>query len=270
MALQPAIETTRTFYGERRVVEDSRGRHALVAGTTTQGIQHYSPIDQRRDPVGYYYLGSPLADVVGMVGARHPTSRTGLIGLGVGGLAAFGRPGDTMTFFEIDPAIVEIARDPRLFTYLADSRARVDVVVGDGRIGLEGAPPGAFDLVVVDAFASDAIPVHLLTREAIQGYIERLGPDGVVAFNMSNRFVALEPVLAAAARDLGLAGLARVDDPAPSVASDADASHVVVLARSPADLAAIASKPGWRSLVAPIPRAWTDRYSDLFGSLGTP
>ncbi len=270
LALQPAIETTRTFYGERRVVEDSRGRHALVAGTTTQGIQHYSPIDQRRDPVGYYHPGSPLADVVGMVDARHPTSRSGLIGLGVGGLAAFGRPGDTMTFYEIDPAVVEIARDPRLFTYLVDTRARVDVVVGDGRLGLEGAAPGAFDLVVVDAFDSDAIPVHLLTREAIQGYFERLGPDGVLAFNISNRFVALEPVLAAAARDLGLAGLARVDDPTPSPASDADASHVVVLARSLADLDPIASKPGWRPLVAPIARAWTDRYSDLFGSLGTP
>ncbi len=270
LAIQPAIESTRTFYGERRVVEDASGRHALLAGTTIQGIQRYLPIDRRRDPVGYYHPASPLADVIGMVDARHPASRTGLIGLGVGGLAAFGRPGDTMTFYEIDPAVVAIARDPHLFTYLADTRAQVEVVVGDGRLGLDGAPPGAFDLIVVDAFDSDSIPVHLLTREAIEGYLERLGPDGVVAFNVSNRFVSLEPVLAAAARDLGLVGLARLDDPAPSLIGDADASDVVVLARSSADLEALASKPGWRPLVAPIARTWTDRYSDLFGSFGTP
>ncbi len=270
IAVQPAIETIRTFYGERRVVEDARGRHALLAGTTIQGIQHYLPIERRRDPVGYYHAASPLADVVGMVDGRHATARIGVIGLGVGGLAAYGRPGDSLTFYEIDPGVVDIARDPHLFTYLADTRARVDVVVGDGRLELVKAPVGAYDLIVVDAFDSDSIPVHLLTREAIEAYFERLGPEDVVAFNVSNRFVALEPVLAAAARDLGLAGLARLDDPTPSLDSDADASDVVVLARSPDDLATLAARPGWRPLVTPIQRAWTDRYSDLFGSFGAP
>ncbi len=270
LAVQPAIFTTRTFYGERRVVEDAAGRHALLAGTTIQGIQRYRPIDRRTDPVGYYYRASPMADVIGATDARLPTSRIGLIGLGAGGLAAYGRPGDEMTFYEIDPAVVAIARDPHLFTYLADTKADVKVVVGDGRLSLERAGPGADDLLVVDAFASDSIPVHLLTREAIAGYVEHLAPGGLVAFNVSNRYVALEPVLAAAARDLGLAGLARPDDPTPSLDSDADASHVVVLARSAADLEGLASLPGWRPLVAPIERAWTDRYSDLFGSFGAP
>lgn len=270
LAIQPAIDTTRSFYGERRVLEDSRGRHALLSGTTIQGIQHYVPIERRRDPIGYYHPGSPLADVIGAVDARHPTARIGVLGLGIGGLAAYGRPGDELTFYEIDPAVVEIARDPDLFTYLADTPAKVDVVVGDGRLGLDGAAPGAYDLIVMDGFNSDSIPVHLLTLEAIEGYFDRLGPDGVVAFNVSNRFVDLEPVLAAAARDLGLVGLARLDDPTPSLESDADASAVVVLARSAAEVAPLAARPGWRPLADPIKRAWTDRYSDLFGSFGTP
>ncbi len=162
-----------------------------------------------------------------------------------------------------------IARDPRLFTYLADTPAHVDVVVGDGRLAIAAAPPSTDDLIVVDAFDSDAIPVHLLTREAVALYVDRLRPGGLVAFNVSNRFVALEPVLAAVARDLGLVGLARVDDPG-SDRPDADPSHVVVLARAPADLGPLVGRAGWRPLVEPRGRAWTDRFSDLFGALGTP
>ncbi len=111
------------------------------------------------------------------------------------------------------------------------------------------------------------MPVHLLTREAIATYLERLRPGGLVAFNVSNRYVALEPVLAAAARDLGLAGAARIDDPPLASAGDADPSHWVVLATDPAALEGLVSRPGWRPLVAPSGRAWTDRYSDLFGAM---
>jgi hypothetical protein len=267
--IPPTLESVRTFYGERRVVEDAAGRHALFAGSTVQGIQRYVPVELRSDPVGYYERAGPLGDVVTTVQARVAAARIEVIGLGVGALAAYGRPGDTLTFHEIDPAIVTIARDPRLFTYLADTPAQVDVVVGDGRLGIAAAPPSTDDLIVVDAFDSDAVPVHLLTREAVALYVDRLRPGGLVAFNVSNRFVALEPVLAAVARDLGLAGLARIDDPAPD-RPDADPSHVVVLAREPADLASLAGRPGWRRLVEPHGRAWTDRFSDLFGALGTP
>ena len=269
VAAPPALETVRTFYGERRVVEDAAGRHGLLVGTTFQGIQHFRQADRRRDPIGYYHRGGPLADVVAVVQGVTDRATIDVVGLGVGAMAADARPSDRITFFEIDPAIVAIARDPRLFTYVADARATVDVVVVDGRLGIAAEPAGQADLVVIDAFSSDAVPVHLLTREALGVDLERLRPHGLIAFNVSNRFVDLEPVLAAAARDLGLVGLARIDDPSPSDA-DADASHVVVLAQTPDDLAGLAARPGWRPLVAPTGRAWTDRYSDLLGAFRGP
>ncbi len=270
LALPPPLASVRTFYGVHRVVADAAGRHALFAGTTAQGIQYYEPIGARRVPIGYYHEGSPIADVIRATQARVPAARLAIVGLGTGTLAAYGRRSDEMTFFELDPAVVAIARDPRLFTYLADSAARVDVLVGDGRLGLATIAPASLDLVVVDAFSSDAIPVHLLTREAIQLDLARLRAGGAIAFNVSSRYVTLEPVVAAAARDLGLAALARTDDPAPGERSDADPSDWVVLARWPADLAPLAALPGWRQAAAPVARAWTDRYSDLFGALGAP
>jgi hypothetical protein len=266
IGVPPALDSVRTFYGERRVVEDGAGRHALLAGTTVQGIQHFRRVELRTEPIGYYYRGGPLADVVGAAQASSPSARIDVIGLGVGALAALGRPADSLTFVEIDPAVVAIARDPGLFTYLADATARIEVVVGDGRLGLASRPAASADLVVIDAFNSDAVPVHLLTREAIELYLGRLRAGGIVAFNVSNRFVDLEPVLAAAARDLGLSGLARVDEPSLDLI-DADSSHVVVLARVPGDLAGLVGRPGWRAIVQPADRAWTDRYSDLLGAL---
>ena len=264
---RPTLRSVRTFYGIHRVAADPTGRHALFGGTTVQGLQQYLPVDLRDRPIGYYHLAGPVADVVAAVRERTPSVRAAVVGLGAGAIAAYGRQGDELTFYEIDPAVVAIARDPGLFTYLADTRARVTVVIGDGRLGLAAGPAGSDDLVVVDAFASDAIPVHLLTREAIAIDMARLRPGGLIAFNVSNRYLDLEPILAAAARDLGLSGMGRVDDPPPDRAGDADPSHWVVLAADRAALTDLAARPGWRPLVAPAERAWTDRWSDLLGAL---
>lgn len=264
--LPPSLETVRTFYGVRRVVDDGSGRHALFSGTTVQGIQRLEPAELRDEPIGYYHRGGPIADVVATAQARVSAARLAVVGLGAGAMAAFGRPADTITFYEIDPEVVNIARDRRLFTYVSDARAHVDVVTGDGRLGVGLAPPESFDLLVIDAFSSDAVPVHLLTEEAISEYLDHLGAGGLLAFNISNRYVLLEPVLSAAVSDLGLTALARIDEP-PAEAGDADSSHWVVIARDPADVGGLVALPGWRSLVPPIPRAWTDRYSDLLGVL---
>ncbi len=270
VALPPSLLVVRTFHGVHRVAADVAGRHALFAGTTVQGIQDYQPAERRREPVGYYHRGGPIGDIVALAQARSPGVRIGVLGLGAGALAAYGRPTDELRFYEIDPAVVRIARDPRLFTYLADSPARISVEIGDGRLALAAAAASSFDLVVVDAFSSDAIPVHLLTREAVELYVARLRPGGLVAFNVSNRYVAMEPVLASVAGDLGLAGLARVDEPPLELAGDADPSHWVVLARDAADLGPLLDRAGWRPLVAPAPRTWTDRFSDLLGAFGAP
>src|SRR6185437_9470115 len=128
---------------------------------------------------------------LGDVFARLPARRVnvGVIGLGAGGLAAYGRPGERWTFFELDPEVERIARDPRFFTYITDSRASIRVVLGDGRLSLGHEPDALLDLLVLDAFSSDAIPVHLLTREALQLYLQKLAPGGVLLFHLSNRYL---------------------------------------------------------------------------------
>ena len=126
-----------------------------------------------------------------------------VVGLGSGGLACYAEAGDDWTFYEIDPLVERIARDPRYFTYLQNSRGDLNVVLGDGRLTLQRATPGAYDLIVLDAFSSDAIPVHLLTREAVELYMSRLRTDGVVAVHISNRYLNLEPVLGALAQQRG-------------------------------------------------------------------
>lgn len=267
----PSLATRRTFFGTYRVEADQGGRHALYAGTTVQGVQRYRDPGQRRQPAGFYYPGSPIAEVLDDLAARLPTARTAVVGLGVGAIAAYGRPADRIDIFEIDPAIVEIARDPRLFTYLADSPATITIRVGDGRLGLAAMPPASYDLIVLDAFSSDAVPVHMLTSEAIAMDAGRLRPGALLAINVANRALDLRRAVSAVAREVGLAGVARLDQPPPERSGDADSADWVVLARNPADLAGLAARPGWHALdPATGTRAWTDRYSDLLPYLLNP
>jgi spermidine synthase len=217
--------------------------------------------------LSYYHRAGPLGQVIDGMQAERATMRIGAVGLGAGAVAAYGRPGDAIWFVEIDPAVVAIARDPSSFTYLADSAATVEVVVGDGRLELERAAGRSFDLLVLDAFSSDAVPVHLLTVEALALEMERVAPGGVIAAHISNRFLDLEPVLAAAARDLGFVSIIGSDQPSPELAGLADASQWVIVARSYADLADLVEGTDWRTAHADGRRAWTDRHSDLLGAL---
>jgi len=162
----------------------------------------------------------------------------GIVGLGAGGLAAYGEPGDALTYFEIDPVVVRVAQDPAYFTYLRDTPSPPDVVVGDGRLELERVADGTHDLLVLDAFSSDAIPVHLLTVEALGDAMRTVAPDGLLAVHVSNRYYDLGPAVAAAARDLGLAALRRVYAPTPAGEEmGAIGSIWMVVARDPALLA---------------------------------
>ena len=165
------------------------------------------------EPLSYYHRAGPLGEVIESLQADHPSLRIGAVGLGAGAIAAYGRPGDSYRFFEIDPTVVDIARDAASFRYLADSPASIDVVVGDGRLELEETPPEAFDLLVLDAFSSDAVPVHLLTSEALDTAMRTVAPGGVIAVHISNRFLDLEPIVAAAARDNGFVSILGADMP---------------------------------------------------------
>lgn len=268
IVVQPAaILIERTFYGTYRVVETAPGRHVLYAGTTIHGMQDAAP-GEAREPRSYYHRGGPLGQVIGALQRDPRPLRIGAVGLGVGTIAAYGRPGDTFQFFEIDPAVEAIARDPTLFTYLADTPAAVEVVIVDGRLGLESVAPGSYDLLVLDAFSSDAVPVHLLTVEALRLSMDRMAPGGVVAIHVSNRYLDLEAVVAAGARELGLIAITGSDLPAPTDIGRVDASRWVMVARAYSEVADLATGPDWRTARDRGHRPWTDRASDLLSVLG--
>jgi hypothetical protein len=192
----------------------------------------------------------------------HPL-KVGVIGLGTGTIAGYGRPGDVYKFYEIDRHVVQIAR--REFTFLGDSGARVEIALGDARLSLEREPPQGFDVLAVDAFSSDAIPVHLITREALATYLRHMKPDGIVAFHVSNRFLDLIPVVARIAREQGALALLVEDDPDEDDPGARSRSDWVLVSRSGKALGAKAilernaapaeDQPNWRT--------WTDDYSNL-------
>lgn len=260
------LRSARTFYGVYRVVEPSPGLHVLYSGTTIHGRETFTG-PYAGEPLSYYYRGGPLGQVITSLQAERPALRIGAVGLGAGAIAAYGRATDSLWFAEIDPAVVSIARDPSSFTFLADAAAPITVVVGDGRLELERVAPGSFDLLVLDAFSSDAVPVHLLTVESFRTSMATVAPGGVIAVHISNRYLDLEPVVASAIESLGLVSILGTDLPAASLTGLADASQWVIVARSYADVAGLVEGDEWRTAHAEGRRPWTDRYSDLLGAL---
>jgi len=254
----------RGFYGVLKVKEYGAGEpenhvRRLVHGTIMHGEQYVS--GTRRDtPTTYYSESSGIAAAIRSRGAG--PVRIGVIGLGTGTLAAYGRPGDVYRFYDIDSRVVQVAR--REFSYLSDSKAEVEIVIGDARLQLEREAPQKFDVLAVDAFSSDAIPVHLITREAVNGYLRHLAPDGIVVFHISNRFLDLAPVVGGIAEELGLRAVKILDRPDEDDAYKSQSDWILV-SRSPEALerkeiaAAGAETVARRSDL----RAWTDDYSNV-------
>ncbi len=189
------------------------------------------------------------------------------MGLGAGTLAAYAEPSQDWTFYEIDPAIERIARDPRYFTYLRDCRAdSLDIVLGDARLRLREAPDRAYRLIVLDAFSSDSLPVHLVTREAIRLYRSKLADGGVLAFNLSNRYLDLDPLMGRQAQDAGLVSRIGYDTAVTEDERRAGKQPSIwaVMAASEGDLGTLATDGRWqRPRLRPGARPWTDDYSDL-------
>jgi hypothetical protein len=260
------IRVDRSFYGVYRVAAPTPDLHILYSGTTIHGRETFLG-PYAGEPLSYYHRAGPLGEVIASLQQEHATMRVGAVGLGAGAIAAYGRPGDTYQFFEIDPTVVSIARDPASFTFLADSSASIDVAVEDGRLGLESAPDGAYDLLVLDAFSSDAVPVHLLTVESMATAMRTVAPGGVIAVHISNRFLDLEPIVAAAARANGFVSIIGTDYPAAELTDLADPSQWVIVGRSYSDLADLVAGDRWGTAQADGRRPWTDRYSDLIGAI---
>ena len=276
-ALHDALFIARNFYGAFRIVRDDHSKdnwHAyrLLNGKITHGMQAFSSQDPhlRYFPTSYYSLDSGI----GLLMMNHPrhnqtdaSMRVGIVGLGVGTIAAWGRPGDYFRFYELNPAIIQLASDPTgFFTYLKDSAAKVDIVPGDARLSMEEelaeGHSQQFDVLAIDAFNGDSIPTHLLTREAMMLYLSELAPDGVLAVHVSNLFLDLKPVLAEHSRAFNLK-YGYVDSQEKDALSWA--SDWVLLARDDQVLGipAIASRLQPVDGVGRV-RPWTDDYSNLF------
>ncbi len=271
-ASRKVVLRERGFFGTLRVSADFPvGMNLLAHGNTIHGMQRRSPVRSvRRIPLMYYFPTGPIGQVFEAYHHTPVVRRVGVVGLGVGSLAAYGQPGQEYTFFEIDPAVERIARNPFYFHYLEDCRADWRVVLGDARLSLGREANGSYGLIVLDAFSGDAIPVHLLTREAIQVYLSKLADGGLIALHISNNYLDLEPAVSDLARDAELVGLDQNEATIPldEVNQGRMASRWVVLARRRADLSQLADRPGWRSLIGrPGAAVWTDDYTDLLSLL---
>jgi hypothetical protein len=260
------LETRRSFFGVYRVQRDeSMGVIRLLQGTTVHGSQSVDP-SKKREPTSYYYPEGPCGQVIAALQAGGPVKRVGVIGLGVGTLAAYAEAGSRWDFFEIDPASAYFARDAGHFSYLKDCRADWRIILGDGRLNLGRESDGAYDLLVIDAFSSDAIPIHLITREALELYVRKLAPQGVLLFHISNNHLNLRPVLAAAAKDFGVA--CRVRHHSASAENDDSrlgmSSTWALLGREEVALFRQIDPASWSVPVLPDGfRMWTDDYASL-------
>ncbi|MGD9688714.1 MAG: spermidine synthase [Phycisphaerales bacterium] len=292
------IHRERTFFGvhvvARSEVLSALGKpvvyHTLWHGTTNHGVQQMEPAAQRSVPRAYFHRESPIGSIfaVGQVDeffnrlaarrrefdgtelVRPRVQRVAIVGMGAGTLAAYSRAGDEYTFYEIDPEVDRMARDPRLFAFVPEAKGTIRTVIGDGRVRMAEAPDGSYDLIILDAFSSDAIPYHLITREALAMYLRKLAPGGIVAVHVSNVHLDLPPVVGSGAAEAGASAIVWHYEASDEQLRQAMSSATwVALARSEADLVALNFGPGtWEPLE---PRAgvrgWTDDYSNLLGAL---
>lgn len=259
------IYSHRSFFGVHRVKLDAAtDTILLVHGDTVHGAQSRRE-SLSREPLGYYGLEGPLGQVFAAEGQR--LKRIGTVGLGTASVACHGPADARRTFFEIDPAIIDTAQTR--FSYLRTCAPHARIVVGDGRLNLSVEPDAAFDLLIIDAFSSDAVPLHLLTREAIALYMRKLAPDGLLMMHISNRYMHLAPVVAALADDAGIE--ARVQFHSPDSADSARhlfGSAWVALAREKQHLASIIGDARWSALPRSGDRVWTDDYANVAGAVG--
>jgi spermidine synthase len=255
----------RSFFGTYEV-RQTADFNLLEHGTTNHGGQFRDPL-RRTEPLAYYFRGSPVSDVFDHL-AQKPVRRVAIVGLGAGAIACYGRSGEHWTFYEIDPVVARIATTPGLFSYLRDCAPRTDLVIGDARLTIASANDAEFDVLILDAFSSDVVPAHLLTREAIALYLNKLKPEGALVLHVSSRFVDLIPVLSATAIDAGMSGAMGEKSPPYDPRSAIYASRWVVMVRESSTLAPLLTIDGWQRLPAQSDaRVWTDDYTDILSAI---
>ena len=261
------LHAERTFFGVYRVNVDADHRyHELMHGTTMHGREALTGAS-RGEPLTYFHRTGPFGQAWSALPRAASASNVAVTGLGVGTLAAYAGPAQHWTFFEIDPAVERIARDASYFTFLDRCGDRCRVVIGDARLSLERAADHEYDVMVLDAFSSDAVPMHLLTREAFSLYVSKLAPGGAMLINISNRHLTLDPIVARLAASVNLVAFLNVDRERPDWPAGRAESKWVAMARQPEDLGRLVGDPRWVRLRAPAGRVWTDDFSNILSAI---
>jgi SAM-dependent methyltransferase len=265
--------TWRSFFGVLRQSETTvpslGGRVKMLAhGTTLHGAQAQDPLHRCR-PLVYYTPHTPIGQVFRGKQATGAPLRIGAVGLGTGSVAAYARAGDRLTFFEIDPLVVRIASDPANFTYTTEcAEGAIDYVIGDARLTVARQPAGTFDILLIDAFSSDAVPAHLLTVEAVRGYLTKLKPGGILILHLSNRNLDLMGPAQAVARAAGGFALAQEYRPGAETRGGWDSPEdAVIVARTQAALAGHLASGQWKLADPAKAKPWTDDYMNLAGAM---
>ncbi len=258
-------ESYRGFFGVNYVSVTPDKKHRLLThGTTLHGAQRLDG-QNPPEPLTYYQRQGPFADSLRLLREGQKLNRVGVVGLGAGSLACYKQPHEKWTFFEIDPLVVKIARDPSKFTFLSSCAPRSEIITGDARITLKQDPHSDYDFLIIDAFSSDVVPVHLLTIEAIQEFMQKLNEDGVLLLHISNRNMDLAPVVSALANKLNLIGMLGNLKQTKKITSDyKTGAKVAVLTRKKENIQNFKTNKVWQPLPEPIDTVWTDDYSDIF------
>ena len=257
----------RSFYGRVRVTYDAdRDANMIVHGSTVHGVQRRAEMSGCA-PTAYYHPTGPAGELLRSLPDVAAPRHIALVGLGSGALACYAREGERWDLFELDPVVARVAADTRYFTFLAHSAAREKrIVLGDARLALGREPARRYDLMIVDAFSSDAIPIHLLTREALEEYARTLAPGGEILFHVSNRFFHLPPILAAAAPLVGFVAMDQQDlNLTPQMYEEGKYGSEWVLLTRPSAVAALGGR--WKAIDATGVRVWTDDYSNPVGAM---
>ncbi|MBM7841678.1 fused MFS/spermidine synthase [Herpetosiphon giganteus] len=257
----------RSFFGVNRILEVNDRFNILMHGTTLHGMQFLDPALSKR-PLTYYSLNGPLNEIFQVANQQTTPKNVGVVGLGSGAAACYAQAQDSWKYFEIDPVVIEIAENPQYFSYLSQCTPQAPVVVGDARISL-AAETKPFDVLIMDAYSSDAIPTHLVTVEALELYLSKLKPDGIIAFHISNRYLNLEPVLHDLAEKLGLLALVHEYNTDEDVLEHGNNSTKwVIFTKNQAFYQQFIDQHQWRSLQnQPNDRLWTDDYSSIITTL---
>lgn len=255
----------RSYFGVYRVlVPAGDSLTQFVHGTTVHGSERREE-SRRREPLTYYAESGPVGDLFRFApAARKPMRRVGIVGLGTGSISCYAREGDRFTYYEIDPLVVDIARNRSLFSFVSDCTPQAEIHVGDARLKLQSAADSSFDVFLLDAFSSDAIPAHLLTVESFTMYQRLLAPGGIIGAHISNKHIDLEPVVATVAKAAGFVSLVRHDyELTPTERANGQSPTVwMVLARSPQDLGVLRVREGWMA-----PRGGGDTWTDDFSNV---